>query len=185
MNLLIGWSPTCSVTSLPRAPPLPGAPAHSAAGGRKARSHCRGEGPRPVKAVRKPAKCSFRRRGPRRRGEGLNSVEGGRGSAPHQGAAFFPRQCRVSTHGSAPPVGGVLLLPFACVPGHLRFPPPAALDFSLLRSDYLVSLLGPFPLPEGTGSVTRRHALASNCRRTVPASQRPGLHFPAGPALTQ
>lgn len=82
--------PPRSVTSRPRASPRPGAPAHCAAGGRKARSHCRGAGERPGKAVRKPAKCSFRRRGPRRRGEGEERSSVEREEALHQRPACLP-----------------------------------------------------------------------------------------------
>lgn len=68
----------CCVTSPPRAPPLPGAPAHRAAGGRKARSHCGGAGEQPEKAVRKPAKCSTVGASARARGRGRTRLYGGR-----------------------------------------------------------------------------------------------------------
>lgn len=122
-----------SVTSRPRAPPRPRAPAQSAAGRQKARSHCGGEGEkRPAKAVRKPAKCSFRRPRGWGRGKHLSSPpppEGGRGSASRRTPPSSPRQCPSSTRLSAQPSAPSRSqgcswshLPL-CVPGHLRYPP--------------------------------------------------------------
>lgn len=160
--------PRC-VTSPPRASPLPGAPAHSAAGGRKARSHCCGEGERLVKAVRKPAKCSPVGEGGGRGGE-LNSTEGARGSAPHQGPALLHANTRAPR--AVPPSlqprlsEGLLcsLLPL-CVPGHFTFPSPAAPDLGSLGWATLVSLLGAFPLPEGRCGVNLRTVKGFDWRR--------------------
>ncbi|KAI5283023.1 Paired Amphipathic Helix Protein Sin3A [Manis pentadactyla] len=64
-NEFSDWlAPPLPVTSLPRAPPQPGAPAQSMAGGSKsAESLLRSGGERNLRAVGKPAKCSFRLRG--------------------------------------------------------------------------------------------------------------------------
>lgn len=152
--------PPRSVTSLPRASPRPGAPAQSAAGGRKARSHCRGEGERPGKAVRKPAKCSFRRRGPRRRGGGGTArLCAGRKRKRSAPAPLLPPHANTRAPRTVLPSlqprpleGSSCSHLRPCVTGLLRFLPPAAPDFSSLRSGYLVSLFWAFPLPEGTGS---------------------------------